>query len=435
VAEAAVVANNVTRRVGWRLLPLIVFMYFLSYLDRVNVSFAALTMNGDLGFTATIYGWGAGLFFLGYFIGEVPSNLALERFGARVWLARIMITWGLVSAAMALVSGTRSFYVVRFLLGLSEAGLYPGVLLYLTYWFPEQLRTRMVGIFLTAAPLSTLFGAPISVWLLKFDGLYGLHGWQWMFVLEGLPTVVLGLFLLAVLPDRPDQIEWLEPGERRWLIAELASENKARAAYKVTGVLQTLCNLGVLAYCAAYFFLTTALYGIGFWMPQVVRSLGFSISAVGWIVAIPSLVTAVAIIFWSIHSDRNHERVSHTILPLILAAIGLVLAAYGPGDEIKIAGFALGSIGVFCAIPPFWALPVSRLTGTAAATGIAIIGGVGNLGGYFGPLSLGILKDATGGYTYGLAMLAVSAAASAFVIILIANAERRTTVNIIAHES
>lgn len=418
-------ASTAIRRSAWRLLPLLVFMYFLSYLDRVNVSFAALTMNGDLGFTATIYGLGAGLFFFGYFLGEVPSNLALERVGARLWLARIMITWGLVSAAMALVAGAKSFYLVRFLLGLSEAGLYPGVLLYLTYWFPERMRTRMVGIFLTAAPLSTLVGAPISVWLLKFDGLYGLHGWQWMFILEGLPTALFGICVLFVLPDRPDKVEWLAPAERDWLNAELASENKVRAASNITGVVQTLLNPGVLGYCLAYFFLTTALYGVGFWMPQVVRSLGFSIGAVGWIVAMPSLITAVLIIPWSIHSDNRDERLWHTILPLMVAAAGLLLAAYGSTDVLKIAGFTLGSIGVFCAIPPFWALPISRLAGTAAATGIAIIGGVGNLGGYFGPLTLGILKDATGGYSFGLAMLSACAAACFCLVFALSRATQR----------
>jgi len=416
------IASSVTRKAGWRLLPLVVFMYFLSYLDRVNVSFAALTMNAELGFTATVYGLGAGLFFFGYCLGEVPSNLALERVGARLWLARIMITWGLVSAAMALVSGARSFYLVRFLLGLSEAGLYPGVLLYLTYWFPERTRTRMVGIFLTAAPLSTLVGAPISLWLLKFDGLAGLHGWQWMFVLEGLPTALFGICVLFALPDRPEKVAWLAPAERSWLTSELAAENKVRAASNITGVVPTLRNPAVLGYCLVYFLLTTVLYGIGFWMPQVVRSLGYSISEVGWIVAMPSLITSALIIPWSIHSDKSNERLWHTIVPLMVAAAGMLFAAYGSTDALKIAGFTLGSIGVFCAVPPFWVLPISRLAGTAAATGIAIIGGVGNLGGYFGPLTLGILKDATGGYSCGLAMLSACAAACFCLIFVLSRA-------------
>ena len=399
-------------------------MYFLSYLDRVNVSFAALTMNADLGFTATVYGLGAGLFFFGYFLGEVPSNLALERVGARLWLTRIMITWGLVSAAMALVSGAKSFYLVRFLLGLSEAGLYPGVLLYLTYWFPERTRTRMVGIFLTAAPLSTLVGAPISVWLLKFDGLAGLHGWQWMFILEGLPTALFGICVLFALPDRPEQVAWLAPAERNWLTSKLAAENEVRAASNITGVVQTLRNPVVLGYCLAYFFLTATLYGIGFWMPQVMRSLGYSIGEVGWIVAVPSLITSILIIPWSVHSDKRNERLWHTIVPLMVAAAGMLFAAYGSG-ALKITGFSLGTIGVFCAIPPFWALPISRLAGTAAATGIAIIGGVGNLGGYFGPLTLGILKDATGGYTYGLAMLSACAAACFCLVFVLSRAVQR----------
>jgi MFS family permease len=217
------------------LLPIIILMYFLSYLDRVNVSFAALTMNKDLAFTATIYGWGAGLFFIGYFLGEVPSNLALERFGARVWLARIMITWGAVSAAMALVSGPASFYATRFLLGLAEAGLFPGVILYLTYWFPERTRSRMIALFLAAAPLSTLIGAPISSSLLGLEGVGGLRGWQWLFILEGLPTVLVGIYVLFMLPDRPESVEWLDRDERAWLTSKLAAENTRRAEARIHG--------------------------------------------------------------------------------------------------------------------------------------------------------------------------------------------------------
>ncbi|WJR80903.1 MFS transporter [Bradyrhizobium sp. NP1] len=412
-------------KIGWRLLPIIILMYFLSYLDRVNVSFAALTMNKDLAFTATIYGWGAGLFFVGYFLGEVPSNLALERFGARVWLARIMITWGAISAAMALVSGPVSFYATRFLLGLAEAGLFPGVILYLTYWFPERTRSRMIALFLAAAPLSTLIGAPISSSLLGLDGAGGLRGWQWLFILEGLPTVLVGVYVLFMLPDRPESVEWLDRDERAWLTSKLAAENAQRAEARIHGVGQALRNPRVLGYCLWYLLVVTGLYGVGFWMPQVVRALGFSVSEVGWLVAIPSVVTAALMIPWSVHSDRSGERLWHTILPALVAVAGLLLAAKGGTPALIMTGFTLASVGVFSAIPPFWALPVATLSGSAAAAGIAIIGAVGNLGGYFGPLALGMIKDATGGFSIGLLALAASVALSCPLVWMLERARTR----------
>jgi MFS transporter, ACS family, tartrate transporter len=422
------IGRQTVSKVGWRLLPIIILMYFLSYLDRVNVSFAALTMNKDLAFTATTYGWGAGLFFVGYFLGEVPSNLALERFGARIWLARIMITWGLVSAAMALVSGPWSFYLIRFMLGLAEAGLFPGVILYLTYWFPARARSRMIALFLAAAPLSTLIGAPLSGYVLGLDGALALRGWQWMFILEGVPTVLVGIYILFMLPDRPERVGWLAHDERDWLTSELASENAQRAEARIHGVGQALGNPRVLAYCLWYLLVVTGLYGIGFWMPQVVRALGYPVSQVGWIVAIPSVATAALMIPWSVHSDRTGERLWHTILPSLLAVAGLLLAAQANNPVVVMIGFSLASIGVFSAIAPFWALPVSRLSGSAAAAGIAIIGAVGNLGGYFGPLALGVIKDATGGFSIGLMVLAGSVALSCPLIWMLERAQARRIV-------
>jgi MFS transporter, ACS family, tartrate transporter len=402
--------KGTVRQLAWRLIPIIVVMYFLSYLDRVNVSFAALTMNKDLGLSPTVYGWGAGLFFLGYFIGEVPSNLALDRFGARRWLARIMISWGLVSAAMSMVSGEWSFYTVRFLLGLAEAGLFPGVILYLTYWFPAQTRSRMIALFLAAAPVSTLIGAPVSTWLLGQGGVMGLRGWQSMFVFEGIATALVGVYVFFKLPNRPSDVAWLTDHQRAWLLSELAKEKTSMSVTAVSEAGQALRNGSVIGYAICYLLLTTGLYGIGFWMPQLFQAKGFSIVQIGWLAAIASLITVCIMIPWSMHSDRTSERVWHTILPLMLATVGLAFAAADDSAVAIVIGLTAGTIGTFSAIPPFWTLPIGILSGRGATAGLAVVGAIGNLGGYFGPMLLGLIKDKTGSFSAGLGFLALSVA-------------------------
>jgi ACS family tartrate transporter-like MFS transporter len=397
---------------AFRIVPVIVAMYFVSYLDRVNVSFAALTMNKELGFSATVYGWGAGLFFIGYFLGEVPSNLALERFGARKWLARIMVSWGFISGLMSFVGSPTSFYIIRFMLGLAEAGLFPGVILYLTYWFPTRARSRIIALFLAAGPLSTMIGAPLSAQLMGLAGVRGLSGWQWMFIVEAVPTVLVGIYVYLALPERPEKVKWLTEPERAALVSSLAKENELRSREDVHGVCQAFKNPKVLGFSLWYLLVLLGIYGVGFWMPQVIREFHFSVKEVGWIVAIPALVTTALMVPWSIHSDRTGERVWHSIFPVLVASLGLLLGAYTKAPVLVVVGFAMASWGLFASIPPFWALPVSSLTGSAAATGIALIGAVGNLGGYFGPLVLGLTKDATGGFSAGLSFLSVCVALS-----------------------
>ena len=325
---ASEVASKIVSKVAWRLVPLLMLCYFVAFLDRVNVSFAALTMNADLGFDSMVFGLGAGIFFLGYFVFEVPSNLALARFGARTWIARIMVSWGLVSAAMALVWNDTSFYVGRFLLGAAEAGFFPGVVLYLTFWFTAEHRAKMVGLFMAAVPISGVIGSPLSGWLLGLDGALGLRGWQWLYVLEGLPAVILSVAIWFCLTDRPAEARWLAPAQRQWLEATLAHERahlESRRKYRLG---EALLSGYVLLLSLIYLGLVTGLYGVTFWLPQIVKGLGsLSNLQVGFVVALPTLAAAAAMIVWTRHSDRTGERPWHVALPAFAGAFGLAAGA------------------------------------------------------------------------------------------------------------
>jgi MFS transporter, ACS family, tartrate transporter len=321
---------RVISKVSRRIVPFVALCYFVCYLDRVNVGFAALQMNSDLGFTATIFGWGAGIFFFGYFFFEVPSNLALERFGARLWIARIMVTWGLLSAAMALIWNEWSFLVVRFLLGAAEAGFFPGIILFLTYWFPAEYRARMVGRFMAAIPISTVIGAPVSGLILGMDGIWGLRGWQWLFICEGLPTVLLGLVVMFYLTDGPDKAIWLKADERGWLIDRLRRERMIREAHGKHTLWEALAHPRVLVLSVVYFGTAAASYALGFWLPTIVKDFGFSNLQTGLITAIPYLVGAVAVFLWPLLSDRMHERKWNTALAFLVASGGLALSTYFP---------------------------------------------------------------------------------------------------------
>jgi ACS family tartrate transporter-like MFS transporter len=417
----------IASKVAWRLAPLLMVCYFVAFLDRVNVSFAALTMNADLGFDGAIFGLGAGIFFLGYFIFEVPSNLILEKVGARVWIARIMLSWGLVSAAMALVWNVPSFYVARFLLGAAEAGFFPGVVLYLTYWFAAEHRARMVGLFMAAIPISGVIGSPLSGWLLGLEGRLGLHGWQWLFILEGLPSILLSMVVWTYLTDRPREAHWLTTGERERLETALARERAPRDSVRKYRLGEALVNGRVLALGVLYLGLVTGLYGVTFWLPQIVKGFGgLSNFEVGLIVALPTLAAAITMVAWTRHSDRTRERPWHVALPAFAGAIGLIASAYVTDPIQSMIALSVALVGIYAAIATSWTLPTAFLSGTAAAGGLALINSIGNLGGFAGPYFMGWIKAATGAYSLALVIIGIGLAASG----LIALAMRRA----VAHE-
>ncbi len=405
-------------KAGRRLIPFLCLCYAVSFLDRVNVSFAALAMNADLGFTPTMFGAGAGIFFIGYILFEIPSNLALRRFGARIWIARIMISWGLVATAMALVGGERSFYAMRFLLGVAEAGFFPGIILYLTYWFPARERARIVSLFMTAVPLATVIGGPLSGALLELHGFGGLKGWQWLFVIEGLPAILLGVVALKFLDDRPEQAGWLSPAERLALGETLAAEAKATRATGYAGLGQALTRPRVLVLGLLYFCLVVGLYGIGFWMPQVIQAFGLAPLRVGFLTAIPYLFAAIFMVLWGARSDRANERIWHVALPLCLAALAFAWSAFTGPLWLTMVALTLATIGIYGAIGTFWSLPTAILTGSGAAAGLALVNSMGNLGGLAGPSIVGVIREATGSFTAALLFLAGAPAVGAAIALL-----------------
>ena len=402
-------------KVSWRLIPFMVLLYFVAFLDRVNVGFAALTMNKDLGLTATVFGNGAGIFFIGYFIFEVPSNVALEKFGARMWIARIMITWGIISGLMALTKGPISFYTLRFLLGIAEAGFFPGMILYLTYWFPSAYRAKIVGCFLLAIPISSIIGAPISTALLG-TSILGLKGWQSLFILEALPALVLGFVVLFFMTDKPEKAHWLTPAERDWLSRVLQAERKTRESVHHYTLGQALMNPRVVLFGLMYFGIVIGLYGFSFWLPQIIKGFGgLSNWQVGLITMIPSAFAAAAMYLWGRHSDKTGERVWHVFLPAIIGGTSLAISGFLTGTPaLALVALTIGAMGIYAALPTFWTLPTAMLSGTAAAGGIALINSIGNLGGYFGPSFMGYLKDWTKSHTYGLIGLGACMAMSGF---------------------
>jgi MFS transporter, ACS family, tartrate transporter len=394
------------RAISWRLIPFLVLAYFLSYLDRVNLGFAGLTMNAELNFSPTVFSWGAGIFFIGYFLFEVPSNLALEKFGASRWIARIMVSWGIISALMAFVSGVWSFYGVRFLLGVAEAGFFPGIILYLTYWYPAEYRARFLAAFAIAVPVSTVIGAPISGLLLGLDGAMGLKGWQWLFVIEGVPSVLLGIVSWFYLTDRPVNADWLTTEQKAWLSSKLESEIAAKQAAQHLTLGQALASPKVLTLSLIYFGFVAALYGVQFWLPQIVKAFGFSNAQTGFVTAVPYLFGTVAMILWARHSDATRERVMHVGAPLLLTAAALGACGYITDPMTTMVVLTVAAIGIFCTFGVFWTLPTAWLSGTAAAGAIALINSIGNLAGFAGPYLIGWVKETTGSTTTGLFVLA-----------------------------
>jgi MFS transporter, ACS family, tartrate transporter len=405
--------TKVVAKLTRRLLPFLFVLYIIAYLDRINVGFAALQMKGELGFSDKVYGLGAGIFFAGYFFFQVPSNLALARFGARRWIAVIMVVWGIISASMIFVGSPRDFYVLRFLLGAAEAGFFPGMILYLRQWFPSAARARAIALFMTAAPLAGVIGGPISGLLL---GVHGSHlmGWQWLFLIEGLPAVLLGGVALAYLTDRPEIATWLKPEERAWLIQQLAQEEKPHPQAS-SGVFSALTQVRVWMLVVVYLGVTTAAYGIGLWLPSLLRNVsGTSNIVVGLLSAIPYLATVVAMVLVGFSSDRTGDRKWHLAGSAFACAIALGCAAYSTSTTADVIFLSVTLMGAFSMNGPFWATTTEMLTETSAAAGIAVINSLGNLGGFLGPYTIGLIRTWTGSFRGGLlavgALLAVSGA-------------------------
>ena len=413
------------RRISWRIVPFIMLLYFIAFIDRVNIGFAALTMNKDLGFSSSVFGFGAGVFFFGYFLFEVPSNIILEKVGARLWIARVMITWGMISGAFAFIESETSFYVLRFLLGAAEAGFFPGIILYLSYWFPARHRAGVVSLFMAAAPISVVLGSPISSALLEMDGIMGLHGWQWMFIIEAIPAVILGIVVLFYMTDRPEKAKWLPEDERTWLVAQMNAERASKQTAAKHSILAGLADIRVLALALVYFGTSAGLYTLGIWAPQIIKSFGLSTMAVGLLNAVPPTIAVVAMILWARHSDKTGERTWHVVIACLVAAAGLALAGGAASVVAVIAALSLVNVGISAAKPPLWAMPTMFLSGSAAAVGIATINSIGNLGGFVGPWAIGWIKDQTGSFTGGLIFVSGLLLLSAVVTLIVARSGRR----------
>jgi len=413
-ADPSGMQARVVRKVAIRLIPFLGLAYFLNYVDRTNIGFAKLTMSADLGLTETMFGLASGLFFIGYLLFEVPSNIALHRFGARRWIARILVTWGIIAAAMAFVPNATTLYVARILLGVAEAGFFPGIMLYLTFWFPRSVRVRLTGLFMIALPASSALGAPIAGAILQYaDGFLGLAGWRVMFLVLGLPAVLLGIAAWFYLTDRPKDADWLAADERQWLDDTMAAEQQATQAGGKHRVRDSLKDPRVWALGLVYFGVTYGLYALSFFLPTIVAGFAesfdttFSILENGLIVAVPFAIGAVAMVFWSRHSDRTGERVWHVALPALLGAVSIPVALYMESPLATMAVITVTAIGVFCALPVFWYLPSTFLAGAGAAAGIALVNTLGNSSGFGAPYITGFLLDATGNSRAGLWVVGV----------------------------
>src|SRR3954465_9707522 len=395
------------RKVAARLMPVLLVLYVIAYLDRVNVTFAQDKLQEDLGFSGAVYGFGAGVFFIGYFLFEVPSNLALHKFGARKWMARIMVTWGLISACTALVNSAETFYLVRFLLGIAEAGFFPGMILFLSYWFPGRERAKAVGFFMSAIAISYAIGAPISGGVMSvFDGVAGLEAWQWLFILEAIPALVVAGFVLWYLDDGPEDATWLADDEKRWLADRLSQEEEVRLARERHSVLDALKDPRVLLFGLLYFCMVVNVYGLSFWVGEIVDKVGgLSDVGKGFVTAIPYTVAIVGMVLISRRSDRTGDRKGHVSVCLALGAVAFIVSTV----VSPVAAIAMLAVGLFFLLgihPVFWAMPAAFLSGAAAAAGIALINSIGNLGGFVGPYLVGLVKDATGSTDGGLLVLA-----------------------------
>ena len=425
--DANPIAERARRRITRRLMPFLFMLYVIAYLDRVNVGFAALQMKGDLGFTDDIIGVGAGIFFIGYVALEIPGSILCEKWTARGWIARIMVSWGILAMLTGFIQTKNHFYLIRSLLGAAEAGFFPGIIVYLSHWFRYQDRARAVAFLMAAISASNIIGSPLSGWLMKHSWL-GLAGWRWMFIIEGAPAVILGIVTLFYLTDWPHQAKWLPEDERKWLIGELEKEKQEKEAKHSLGIVQALRHREVILLTLAYFFMVTAVYGLNFWLPSIVRKLsGSSIMNVSLIAALPYCVGLVSILVMGWHSDKTKERRWHTALAMMTTSLGLLLSVVaGNYTVLAVSMFCLAAAGTAGYLPGFWALPTSFLTGTAAAASIGLINSFGNLGGFVGPYVVGYLSKKTGSYLGGVLYLSASALLASMLILLLRATKRRT---------
>jgi D-galactonate transporter len=409
--------DSLYARVSWRLMPFLFLCYVVAYLDRVNVGFAKLQMLADLRFSDTVYGIGAGIFFIGYFLFEVPSNLLMTRVGARIWIARIMVTWGVISAALMFTSSAASFYVLRFLLGAAEAGFFPGIILYLTYWYPARRRTRMVALFMSGVAVAGVVGGPLSGWIMQAcAGLYGLQGWQWLFLLEGVPSVLVGIWSWFYLDDGIRAAQWLSEDDKRKLEQAMVEDNADKAQLPLA---QLFSSGKVWLLALIYFLFVMGLYGVSFWLPQMIKSSGVQdVLNVGLLTAIPYCVAALAMVLAARHSDRTGERRWHAACAALAGAAGLIGATvYSDNTVVAMVALSVATAGILSTFPLFWSLPTAMLGGAAAAAGIALINSVGNLAGFVSPYLVGAVKDATGSTGAGMVVLAASLLAGGVLVV------------------
>jgi ACS family tartrate transporter-like MFS transporter len=414
------------RKVGAHLIPFMIAMFCANFLDRVNISFAALQLNHDLQLTPQVYGFAAGILFVAYTAFEVPSNLILQRVGARLWLSRIMITWGIVAVANAFVFDKHSLYAGRFLLGAAEAGFFPGIMLYLVRWFPAKERAAAITLFMIGNPIAIIFGAPLSTTLLSFGNMFGFAAWRWLFLLEGLPSVLLGVAAIWWLTDLPEEAMWLAPDERAWLASTLRSEAMSRESGSPATVGAVFLHGPTLAFAASKFCVLLAFYGIALWLPQIVKSIGhLTTLQTGFVTAIPYLCAAVGSIYVGRSSDRTGERPRHIAFPAFVGAAGFVLAAYSGNAFLGMAGLCIAATGIWCSNTIFWTMPATTLSGASAAAGFALINAVGNLGGFFGPYMTGWVRAATGNYALTLVFLGGFLALSGIIVLLIGRSDGR----------
>ena len=407
------------RQVTLRIVPFLMACYFISFIDRVNLGFAALQMLGDLHLSPAVFGLGGGIFFLSYFLCEVPSNLLLEKFGARRWIARIMMTWGVLAAGMALVKGPQSLYLMRFLLGAAEAGFFPGVILYLTYWFPVEYRARIIGLFMVAIPASSFLGSPISAALLETDGWLGLRGWQWMFLLEAVPAVLMGFACLFVLPDRPGDARWLGDDARSWLLARLEADRTRKRPVGQLSVWQVLWNKHVLVLSVVLAGSTAVSSGLQLWQPQIIKAYGLTNMQTGLLNSVPFALASLIMIWWGRRSDRTGERIWHASLPLMVTAVSLAAALLFDSLFSTIVILCLAVIGIYAGKGPVWAVSTEWLSAGTAAAGLAQINAVSNLAGFGTTYVMGFIKDATGKFSLALLPLVALSAAAAVAILWI----------------
>jgi ACS family tartrate transporter-like MFS transporter len=402
----------------WRLMPFLFLLYIVAYLDRINVSFAVLQMREQLNLTDRVYGRAAGMFFAGYFLFQVPSNLVVEKFGVRRWISGLMAAWGVISCLMIFIRGPVSFYGMRFLLGAAEAGFFPGMILYMKQWFPARARARAVAWFMTANPIAGIVGSPLSGALLGHQG--RLAGWQWMFLIEGVPAILLGGIVFLTLADTPRFAVWLRGNERTWLLETLAREQKAESSRVHAGVWQVLASPRIWGLSSVYFGVSTTMYGVTLWLPTVIRTLsGLSYLQTGVVAAIPFCVTAVAMVLVGMHSDRSGERAWHTAIPAFIGALALITAGYRTSAVVVVSCIGLGLVCAESMVGPFWAMATSKMVGLSAAAGIAVINSLANLGGYFGPDIIGLFRTANGGFRGGLMAIGFTVALSGIMALIV----------------